>query len=33
MSNKNARTDPPSDTENNQDALVFALYLLNGAAF
>ncbi len=31
MSNKTVRTDPPSDTANNQDALVFALYLLNGA--
>jgi len=31
MSNKSVRTDPPSDTANNQDALVFALYLLNGA--
>ena len=31
MSNKNVRTDPPSDTPNNQDALVYALYLLNGA--
>ena len=31
MSKKTVRTDPPSDTANNQDALVFALYLLNGA--
>lgn len=31
MSNKTVRTDPPSDAANNQDALVFALYLLNGA--
>ena len=31
MSNKSVRTDPPSDTPNNQDALVYALYLLNGA--
>ena len=30
--NKNpVRTDPPSESPNNQDALVFALYLLGGA--
>jgi hypothetical protein len=28
---KTVRTDPPSDTANNQDALVYALYLLGGA--
>ena len=31
MSNQSVRTDPPSEVPNNQDALVFALYLLNGA--
>ena len=31
MSNQSVRTDPPSEIPNNQDALVFALYLLNGA--
>lgn len=31
MINKQVRTDPPSTTPNNQDALVFALYLLGGA--
>lgn len=31
MSKKSVRTDPPNEAPNNQDALVFALYLLNGA--
>ena len=31
MGKRGVRTDPPSDTPNNQDALVFALYLLGGA--
>jgi hypothetical protein len=31
MNKKPVRTDPPSDSPNNQDALVFALYLLGGA--
>jgi hypothetical protein len=31
MSKKSVRTDPPSEAPNNQDALVFALYLLGGA--
>ncbi len=31
MSNRSVRTDPPSATPNNQDALVYALYLLGGA--
>ena len=31
MSRKTFRTDPPNESPNNQDALVFALYLLNGA--
>lgn len=31
MNKKLVRTDPPSDSPNNQDALVFALYLLGGA--
>ena len=31
MNNKPVRTDPPSESPNNQDALVFALYLLGGA--
>lgn len=31
MSKRSFRTDPPSEVPNNQDALVFALYLLNGA--
>lgn len=31
MVKRGVRTDPPSDTPNNQDALVFALYLIGGA--
>lgn len=31
MNKKPVRTDPPSESPNNQDALVFALYLLGGA--
>jgi len=31
MTLKQVRTNPPSPTPNNQDALVFALYLLGGA--
>lgn len=31
MNKKLVRTDPPSESPNNQDALVFALYLLGGA--
>ena len=31
MNKKSVRTDPPSESPNNQDALVFALYLLGGA--
>ena len=31
MNKKPVRTDPPSEAPNNQDALVFALYLLGGA--
>ena len=31
MNKKPVRTDPPSESPNHQDALVFALYLLGGA--
>lgn len=31
MVKKGVRTDPPNDTPNNQDALVFALFLIGGA--
>ena len=31
MNKKLVRTDPPSESPNNQDALVYALYLLGGA--
>ena len=31
MNKKPVRTDPPSESPNNQDSLVFALYLLGGA--
>ena len=31
MNKKPVRTDPPSESPNDQDALVFALYLLGGA--
>jgi hypothetical protein len=31
MNKRPVRTDPPSEQPNNQDALVFALYLLDGA--
>lgn len=31
MNKKPVRTDPPSESPNNQDALVYALYLLGGS--
>ena len=31
MNKKPVRTDPPSESPNNQDALVYSLYLLGGA--
>jgi hypothetical protein len=31
MTSKAIRTDPPSTSPNNQDALVLALYMLGGA--